>query len=73
MKELKENIPKISSKEFTLPVICAPIDYKYTNTKTLDDVIESYRQYYFHEKRHIFDWKNRPVPKFIIEYENMFN
>ena len=72
LKELEENLPSIPSIGFTLPALAMPDEYKYNNTKILDDVVESYRQYYFFEKRHIFDWKNRPVPDFIKEYEDMF-
>jgi len=39
---------------------CMPDEYK------VDSVIQSYRNYYNGEKKHLFDWKNRNKPNWII-------
>lgn len=39
--------------------LCMPDQYK------VDDVVQSYRNYYIGEKSHLFQWKNRPKPEWI--------
>ena len=41
-------------------------------TNNIEDSIEAYRQYYFFEKSHMFNWKKRDIPEWIIEYQNLF-
>lgn len=49
-------IPNISSKGLSNFVKCVPL--KYIN----DDVVESYREYFKHEKGYLREYKNREVP-----------
>ena len=63
---LEENKPEIRDLGFTPPKQAMPETYK------IEDVIEAYRQYYFYEKSHMFEWKKRNVPEWIIEYQEMF-
>ena len=51
------NIPRI---DFTSPPCCMPDECK------TGDTIESYRKYYLMHKSHIFAWKNRPVPDWVV-------
>lgn len=51
------NIPRI---DFTSPPCCMPDECK------TGDTIESYRSYYMMHKNHIFAWKNRPVPDWVV-------
>lgn len=46
--------------DWTTPPACMP-----DHCKVNDDVYESYRYYYKHEKAHLHSWKNRPVPNWI--------
>jgi hypothetical protein len=67
------NMPEIPNIGFTLPVQIMPKQYK-TSDKITDiiEVMISYRHYYFFEKNKILEWNNRPIPKYIIEIENIF-
>jgi hypothetical protein len=71
---LLQNMPNIPDIGLTLPAQAMPIEYK-TNDKITDiiEIIMSYRHYYFFEKSKILEWKKRPIPDFIIEFENIFN
>lgn len=71
LNELNINKPDIEDIGFTLPPQAMPETYK-IQTIDINDVIEAYRQYYFYEKNHILNWKNRNKPSWIIEYENLF-
>ena len=31
------------------------------------DSVKAYRMYYLNEKQHLFAWKNRETPKFILD------
>ena len=66
LKELKENEPNIDDEGFTPPAQAMP---DYCKDK---DYITAYRNYYFLDKQHIFDWKKREKPEWIEEYENYF-
>jgi hypothetical protein len=76
LEELMNNLPDIPDKGFTPPRQAMPDQYK-TEIKgnleeDINNVIESYKQYIFFEKFHIFQWKKRDVPEFINEYKNLF-
>lgn len=47
---------------FTEPTPAMPDQYKVEG-----DVVQSYRNYYLGSKNHLFAWKNRPIPNWIIE------
>lgn len=47
-------IPQIGQTSFAQ---CMPSEYK------VEDAIQSYRNYYIGAKRHLAQWKNRPIPK----------
>lgn len=65
---LKENLPNIQNKEeFTPPLQAMPDMYKDSN-----DCVEAYRHYYFFEKQHLFEWKDRSVPQWIKDMEKIF-
>ncbi len=71
ISSLENNLPDIPDIGFTVPLQAMPDIYK-TDNANIDGVIESYRQYYYFEKRHIFSWKKREIPEFISEYDEMF-
>lgn len=50
------NKPNISDKGFTQPAKAMPDEYK------VNDVVESYRNYYMGEKVSFAKWKNREIP-----------
>jgi len=52
-----ENKPSISDIGFTEPAKAMPDEYK------VDDVVESYRNYYNGAKVSFSKWKNRETPK----------
>jgi hypothetical protein len=59
MQTLKNNFPKnIATGDFTEPTPAMP-DY----CKVAGDSIESYHNYYIHEKQRMAVWKNRNVPE----------
>jgi hypothetical protein len=68
---LEENKPNIQDIGFTPPKQAMPDTYK-IETNNIEDSIEAYRQYYFFEKSHMFNWKKRDIPEWIIEYQNLF-
>ena len=62
MQFLKNNFPKnIPWDKFTEPTPAMPEQYK-----ILGDSITSYKNYYLGEKSHMFVWKNRQIPAFIV-------
>ena len=54
------NHPHIDDKGFTLPPKAMPDEYK------VEDVVESYRNYYMGPKKSFLSWKNREVPDWVI-------
>lgn len=56
-----EHQPDFQSANRTPFALAMPDQYK------CDDAVKSYRSYYLGEKRHLFAWKNRPVPDWIEE------
>jgi hypothetical protein len=62
----KKNMPFIPDVGFTTPAQAMPDMYK------SDDVVESYRQYYFFEKYLLFSWKSREEPEWVSEIREMF-
>ncbi len=56
-----ENKPKIVDIGFTKPPMAMPDKYK------VDDVVESYRNYYLGEKKHFSFWKKRSSPYWFCE------
>jgi hypothetical protein len=57
------NIPtNIENKPFTEPTCAMPTEYMVPN-----DSLTSYRNYYRIGKKHLHQWKDRPVPDFILE------
>lgn len=58
---------KISTMhEFSPPWRAMPDEFKVSKS-TPDYCVESYRAYYNGAKRHIFKWKNRQTPEWIIQ------
>lgn len=53
-------LPDLPVRGLTKLPQCMPDEYK------CDDVVEAYRKYYNGDKRHLFNWKNREVPEWII-------
>lgn len=53
--------PRLTSIGMTDFALAMPDEYK------VDDVVESYRNYYNGDKRHLFNWKNRDIPYWISE------
>jgi hypothetical protein len=51
---------KIPLGEFTEPTPAMPEQYRVAG-----DSIQSYKNYYFGDKSHMFKWKNRPTPSWI--------
>ena len=72
IQNMKDNLPNLEDIGLTVPLQAMPDIYK-TDKTSFDDVIESYKQYYYFEKRHIFSWKKREIPDFIKEYDAIFN
>jgi len=70
LRDLSSNIPPIENVECTPPRLAMPTEYKG------DDVVESYRQYYFFEKSHLHCWKgkvaSRDIPHWILDFHKMF-
>lgn len=56
--------PNIPDKDRTPFALCMPDDCKIPG-----DAVASYRKYYCECKRHLFAWKYREVPYWIIEYD----
>ncbi len=55
--------PNLPDTEFTTPPLAMPDEYK------VNDVVESYRNYYMGAKSNIASWKNREVPEwFNLEF-----
>jgi hypothetical protein len=54
------NLP-VYGKNTDIP-LCMP-----EHCKIESDVVASYRKYYLQEKRHLWKWKNRPTPSWIME------
>lgn len=73
IQSLFENHPNIPDIGFTLPAQAMPVEYK-TSDKITDiiEVMISYHHYYFFEKSKILEWKNRPIPDFIKNFQNNF-
>lgn len=63
IQELKENLPDIEKKEFTMPAQAMPDTYKE------DDSVYAYRHYYFFDKSHIASWTKRDKPDWWVELE----
>ena len=57
------NKPKINDIGFTTPPMAMPDEYK------VDDVIESYRNYYRGAKADFAKWKNREIPEWFLNSE----
>ena len=72
LKDLENNLPNIQDIGFTFPAQAMPEMYK-SGTTNMEDVIYAYKDYYYFEKSHLFQWKKRSIPEFIMEYDNMFN
>jgi len=62
LQSMRENIPPIPDIGFTEPAKAMPNGYKE------DDVIDSYRNYYFYGKKHLHIWKKRPKPEWLEDY-----
>ena len=50
------NKPSLSEEDFTEPPKAMPDEYK------VEDVVQSYRNYYCGDKKYFSKWKNRDVP-----------
>lgn len=55
------NLPKLGLTEF---VQVMPDKYK------ADNAYEAYQNYYLGDKQHLFSWKGREVPKFVLQNLN---
>lgn len=61
--KILQSVPSnIGNVSFTLPT--PAMDLKYI---VPGDVVASYRNYYYHGKRHLLKWKNREIPNWIID------
>jgi len=57
-----DNRPNIPEEGFTVPAKAMPDQYK------VEDVVQSYRNYYLGEKKSFCNWKNRNTPSwFLVE------
>lgn len=54
------NGPDLPKNGFVDPPLCMPDNCK------VGDAVISYRAYYCLEKRHLWQWTNRPIPEWII-------
>jgi len=66
IEEMACNPPPIPEIGFTTPSMAMPDEYRSSN------VVESYRAYYFFEKSHLFSWKKRDTPDWVLETNDMF-
>jgi hypothetical protein len=71
VRDLENNKPDIEDLGLTIPPAAMPDIYK-SKLNTFENIIESYKQYYYFEKTHILSWKKRNIPEFILEYDNLF-
>jgi hypothetical protein len=55
------NYPNIPEEDFTEPPKAMPEEYK------VDDVVQSYRNYYLGDKKYFSKWKKREVPYWFSE------
>ena len=55
------NLPSIPEEDFTEPPKAMPEEYK------VDDVVQSYRNYYLGDKKYFSKWKKREVPYWFSE------
>ncbi len=66
IEELADNLPPIPEIGFTKPLLAMPDEYKGR------EAVESYRAYYLFEKYHMFSWKKRDTPRWVLENKEMF-
>jgi hypothetical protein len=59
---IKLSYPDIEDKGLTPFALAMPEQYQNPS-----DPVSSYRNYYINEKRHLFHWKKREVPSWILE------
>ena len=55
-----DNRPNIPEEGFTVPAKAMPDQYK------VEDVVQSYRNYYLGEKKSFCNWKNRSIPSWFL-------
>ena len=55
-----DNRPNIPEEGFTVPAKAMPDQYK------VEDVVQSYRNYYLGEKKSFSNWKNRSIPSWFL-------
>jgi len=55
-----DNRPNIPEEGFTVPAKAMPDQYK------VEDVVQSYRNYYLGEKKSFCNWKNRNTPSWFL-------
>jgi hypothetical protein len=55
-----DNHPNIPEEGFTTPAKAMPDQYK------VEDVVQSYRNYYLGEKKSFCNWKNRSIPSWFL-------
>lgn len=65
IEDLKNNLPDIPEGEMTPFAQAMPETYKDSNA------VDAYRLYYYFEKHHLADWKNRDKPDWWKDYENL--
>ena len=61
IEEYKDDLPDLPNIPFMPPTKAMPEYYKYTFVSTSN----AYRHYFFYEKSHIHQWKQRPIPTYI--------
>ena len=68
LKSILASVPEgLSSKPFEQPWLAMPDDYKIAG-----DAIASYRKYYIGAKSHLFKWKHRDIPLWIVLSKNIY-
>lgn len=67
LRKLKTVPNNLKIGEFTMPTPAMPEYCK------VDDVVQSYRNYYLNEKSRMFSWTNREIPNWLIESLNSMN
>jgi hypothetical protein len=77
---MKENAPRCNETyispnavyaTFSIPEGCTPPPMAMPQEYIYPDLVESYRLYYNKDKRGLFSWKTRNVPKWIEQIERI--
>jgi hypothetical protein len=60
-----DNCPNIQAEQFTPPLLAMPEEFKVLPCNTVENALQSYRNYYKHGKIHLHKWTNRNKPNWI--------